>query len=215
MGILVQAQLYTFNYKKSLIPTSKIAKDHQLGAKQYKLQSKNCEDQNKSIFNLQQTKSFQNIWKTWIIKTVWSEEGIKKLWHILLIFPVLGNVPYVASRSWFLPWTIGSKFRFTIDKKKKTFLQRPSRKSGFPRLFLIQSLMQSNRIMKHWYSSGTNILLLLAKAEKARTTRRRREIISELSRFSECPVGWSVQSDMWMVWKRTIYKYALVWVATL
>ena len=40
MGILVHAQLYTFNYKKSLIPTSKIAENRQLGAKQYKLQSK-------------------------------------------------------------------------------------------------------------------------------------------------------------------------------
>ena len=90
MGILVQVQLYTFNYKKSLIPTSKIAKDHQLGAKQYKLQSKNCEDQNKSIFNLQQTKSFQNIWKTWIIKTVWSEEGIKKIMAHFAHFPCPG-----------------------------------------------------------------------------------------------------------------------------
>ena len=33
MGNLVQAQLYTFNYKKSLIPTSKIAKNRQLGGK--------------------------------------------------------------------------------------------------------------------------------------------------------------------------------------
>ena len=99
-------------------------------------------------------------------------------------------------------------------KKKKTFLQRPSRKSGFPRPFLIQSLMQSKRIMKHGYSFCTNTSLLLAKAEKARTTRRRREIISELSSSlnvlldevfnliwfsSELASGLSIKSGMWFV----------------